>query len=60
MIFEFLIFYRKESGINIRKILSDTLTRVLEDNFNEFDPEEVQQMVILCNKRLGKQPVDEA
>jgi len=59
MMIEFLIFCRKELGTNIHEILSDTLTTVLQDNFNEFEPEEVQQMIILSTKRIGNNLVDE-
>ncbi|AFZ15002.1 hypothetical protein Cri9333_4211 [Crinalium epipsammum PCC 9333] len=60
MMFEFLILYRKEPDTNIHEVLSDTLTTVLQDNLNEFESEEVQQMIILSTERLGNQSVDES
>ncbi len=55
MMIEFLIFCRKESGTNIHEILADILTTVLQDNLNEFEPEEVQQMITLSIERIGDQ-----
>lgn len=60
MIFEFLIFYHNASGINIRQTLVDVLTRVLVENYDEVDSDEVQQMVILRSERLGEETTDEA
>lgn len=60
MMIEFLIFCRKEPSTNIREILSDTLNTVLQDNLNEFELEEVQQMIILSTERIGNQLVNES
>lgn len=60
MTFEFLIFYQNTLSTSIRETLVDVLTRVLLENYDEFDSEEVQQMVILRSVRLGRETTDEA
>jgi len=58
MIFEFLIVYRKEVGTDIRITLKDTLTIALQDNYDEFDSETVEQMIILKTERIGEESID--
>ena len=60
MTFEFLILYQNASNFSIREILVDVLTRALVENYDEFDPTEVQQMIILRSERLGNETTDEA
>jgi hypothetical protein len=60
MTFEFLLFYQNASSISIREILVDLLTSVLLANYDEFKPDEVQQMVILRSERPGRKTTDEA
>jgi len=60
MTFEFLIFYQNAFSSSIRETLVNVLTRVLVENYDEFDSDEVQQMVILRSERLGKEATDEA
>jgi hypothetical protein len=60
MMFEFLLSYRDTSSTEVRTILEEVLTRVLEDNFNEFSPDEVAQMIVFGHQRLGKEENDNA
>ena len=60
MIFEFLLSYRHTSSTEIQKTLKEVLARVLEDNFNEFNPEEVAPMITFTHQRLGKEQTDDA
>lgn len=45
MIFEFVIVYQWEQGVNIRGVLSERIGGVLADNFNEFDFDAIDQIV---------------
>lgn len=60
MMFEFLLSYCHTSNTEIRTTLVEVLTRVLEDNLNEFSPDEIQQMILLNHQRLGKEETDTA
>jgi len=59
MIFEFLIIYRKEVSTDIRITLKDTLTIALQDNYDEFDSETVEQMITLKTERISEESTDE-
>src|ERR1700689_5406357 len=59
MNFDFLIAYRKEEGTHIERVLIETLTKVLEDNLNEFEPEVVAGMIRLQHERPGEETPDE-
>ena len=56
---EFLIAYRKEEDTDIESILIEALTRVLEDNLNEFEPDVVVNMIRLQHERAGQESADE-
>jgi len=60
MRFEFLLSYRHTSSTEIRTTLVEVLTRVLEDNLNEFRVDEIQQMIVLNHRRLGNEETDDA
>jgi len=60
MMFEFLLSYRHISSTEIRTTLVEVLTRVLEDNFNEFSSDEVEKMILFSYQRLGKEETDDA
>lgn len=59
MIFEFLIVYRKEISTDIRITLKETLTIALQDNYDEFDSERVEQMISLKTERISEESTDE-
>lgn len=60
MRFEFLLSYCHTSSTEIRTTLVEVLTRVLEDNLNEFSLDEIQQMIVLNHQRLGNEETDDA
>lgn len=60
MKFEFLLSYRSTPSTEIDRTLEEVLTRVLENNFNEFSPDEVAQMIVFNHQRLGKEETDNA
>ncbi len=45
MMFEFMIVYQHAPDTEIVEVIRDTLSKVLEDNLNEFEGEAVEQMV---------------
>ncbi len=47
MIFEFVIVYQQDTDTDIRQILIDTLTVSLQDNYDEFEPDTVEQNLSL-------------
>ncbi len=59
MIFEFVIVYQQDTDTDIRQILIDTLTVSLQDNYDEFETDTVDQMIILQTKRIGNQSTNE-
>ncbi len=59
MIFEFVMVYQQNSDTDIRQILIDTLTVSLQDNYDEFEPDTVEQMIALQTQRLGNQSTNE-
>ena len=59
MNFELLIAYRKAEDTNIDSVLFDVLTKVLDDNLNDFEPEVVRGMIRLRHERAGKESADE-
>jgi hypothetical protein len=60
MRFEFLLSYCYTSSTEIRTTLVEVLTRVLEDNLNEFSVDEIEQMIVLNHQRLGNEGTDDA
>jgi hypothetical protein len=46
MMFEFLIAYHHAPDTEIVEVIRDALSKVLEDNLNEFDGEAVERMVV--------------
>jgi len=60
MRFEFLLSYCHTSSTEIRTTLVEVLTRVLEDNLNEFSLDEIKQMIVLNQQRLGNEEIDDA
>jgi hypothetical protein len=59
MNFEFLIAYRRVTDTDIEPVLVEALTKVLEDNFNDFESEVVRSMIRLRHERAGKESADE-
>jgi hypothetical protein len=59
MIIEFLIAYRKDADTDIESVLIEILTKVLEDNLNEVDPEALAGMIRLQHERVGGEFTDE-
>jgi hypothetical protein len=59
VIFEFVIVYQNSPDTNIREILIDTLTTSLQDNYDEFEPDTVQQMISLQTQRIANQPTND-
>ena len=55
MIFEFVMVYQQDSDTDIRQILIDTLTTSLQDNYDEFEPDTVEQMIIFQTQRIANQ-----
>ena len=59
MIFEFVIVYQQNSDTDIRQILIETLTLSLQDNYDEFEPDTVEQAIIFQTQRIGNQSTNE-
>src|SRR5688572_7302039 len=59
MTFEFLIAYRREPQTDIEQILIELLSKVLEDNLNDFGPDTVADMISVRHERDGDESVDE-
>lgn len=62
MIFEFVIVYQQNTDTtdtDIRQILIDTLTLSLQDNYDEFEPDTVDQMIIFQIQRIANQSTNE-
>lgn len=59
MIFEFVIVYQQDTDTDIGQILIDTLTVSLQDNYDEFEPDTVEQMIALQTQRFGNQLTNE-
>lgn len=59
MIFEFLIVVRLAEDTEIVDVIHECLTKVLEDNLNEFNDEAVRRMVIPRMQRLGDYDAEE-
>ncbi|MBI5937766.1 MAG: Abi family protein [Betaproteobacteria bacterium] len=53
MMFEFLIAYHHAPDTEIVEVIRDVLSKVLEDNLNEFDGEAVERMVVPSLERPG-------
>jgi hypothetical protein len=51
--------YRHSEDTDIGQILCDVLTKVLEDNLNEFDEKDVDLMLLFCHERHGEETTDE-
>lgn len=59
MIFEFVMVYQQDSDTDIRQILIDTLTTSLQDNYGEFEPDTVEQMIIFQTQRIANQSTNQ-
>ncbi|MEG4579414.1 hypothetical protein QUA71_07225 [Microcoleus sp. MON1_C5] len=59
MIFEFVIVYQQDTDTDIRQIIIDTLTNSLQDNYDEFETDIVEHMIILQTLRIGNQSTNE-
>ena len=62
MTFEFLIFYQEKIGIDICIVLFELLSQVtdeLEIYFDDFDSDEVKELLIFRHKRLGDETIDQ-
>ena len=59
MIFEFVMVYQQDSDTDIRQILIDTLTTSLQDNYDEFEPDTVEQMIIFQTQRIANQSTNQ-
>lgn len=59
MIFEVLIAYRKAADTSIEDVLVDTLSKVLEDNFNDFEIGSVRDMIRFTQERTGEEREDD-
>ena len=59
VIFEFVMVYQQDTDTDIRQILIDTLTVSLQDNYDEFEPDTVEQMIILQTQRIANQSTNE-
>lgn len=59
MTFEFLLSYCQTSRLDIRATIQEILTRSLENNFNEFDPDEIAEMISFEHRRLGAIETDD-
>jgi len=59
VIFEFVMVYQQDSDTDIRQILIDTLTTALQDNYDEFEPDIVEQMIIFQTQRIANPSTNE-
>src|SRR5260370_39028053 len=59
MNFDFLIAYRWTEAVDIEQVLVDLLSKVLEDNLNDVEPDVVKQMIDLHHERTGKRSYDD-
>jgi len=59
VIFEFVMVYQQNSDTDIRQILIDTLTLSLQDNYDEFEPDTVEQMIIFQTQRIANPSTNE-
>ncbi|WP_430015140.1 hypothetical protein ACQY1X_21730 [Microcystis protocystis FBCC-A270] len=59
MIFEFVMVYQQDPDTDIRQILIDTLTTSLQDNYDEFEPDTVEQMIIFQTQRIANQSTNQ-
>lgn len=59
MIFEFVIVYQQEDGVNIRDILLERLRLVLTDNLNEIEDDALSSMLSFNFERSGEPVTDE-
>jgi len=59
MIFEFVMVYQQDTDTDIRQILIETLTLALQDNYDEFEPDTVEQMIILQTQRIANESTNE-
>src|ERR1035441_10645099 len=58
VIFEFLVAYRRAADTDIRSVLVEALTKVVEDNFNDFEQETLGEMIRLRHERAGEELAD--
>lgn len=59
MIFEFLIVVRLAEDTEVVEIIHECLSKVLDDNLNEFDDESVKRMIIPRAQRMGNYDAEE-
>ena len=59
MNFEFLIAYNRSEGTDIEMVLADVLSKVLEDNLNEYEPEEIEGMIQTRHERTGSETISQ-
>lgn len=59
MIFEFVIVYQQDNDTDIRQILIEKLTLSLQDNYDEFETDTVEQMIIFQTQRIANQSTNE-
>ena len=59
MTFEFIIACRTTSGTDIRRVLTNLLAGVLENNLNEFDTDAVDQMIQFRHVRDSEESADD-
>ena len=55
MTFEFLVACRVGDQIDVRKTLSEALSNVLESNLNQFEQDQVEQMIQIRCWRDGEE-----
>jgi len=59
VIFEFVMVYQQDPDTDIRQILIDTLTTSLQDSYDEFEPDTVEQMIIFQTQRIANQSTNQ-
>lgn len=59
MIFEFLAVIRLAEDTEVVEIIHECLSKVLDDNLNEFDDESIKHMIIPRSQRMGKYDAEE-
>jgi hypothetical protein len=60
VIFEVLIAYRRAADTSIGDVLVDALSKVLEDNFNDFEIGSVRDMIRFTHERVGGEREDDS
>jgi hypothetical protein len=60
MNFEFLIAYRWTEEVDVEQILVELLTKVLQDNLNDIEPDAAKQRIRLHHERSGTRSYDDS